>query len=248
MKTRNLIVALCCLLIAACSKSTDNAGDGMVNVPNDISQKVETWNGVTYRIFTANGSSTFKGILVMGSGNNEDAPTVGSLDGAQETALCVKAAQNGYLTAIVQYRKTAGTADWNNSALAIAQDYDKCISALSSKYGVDKSRSVVGGVSYASFMLLTDISADNTLAYCKGVLAPCGATGEWNAQHFKIPIYNIVCSGNNEGDLSGKPLYDAITDPAIKAKSEAVTDNSCDTHCGGNWTNQLYTKMATWLQ
>lgn len=192
--------------------------------------------------------TAYKGILVMGSGNDENNPTPGSLDGAAETDLCTKAAQNGYIAAVVQYRKTAGTADWNTSVQQIGEDYDKCIKALASKYGVDKSQSVVGGESYSSFMLLSDVAANNTLSYCRGVLAPCGATGQWQAEHFKIPVFNIVCSGNNEGDLSGKPLYDAITNAAIKSKSGGVTDTGCSTHCGGQWTDQLYTQLNTWLK
>lgn len=249
MKTQKLfITAACCLLLAACGKKDAADNDVLISVPADVNQKVETVNGITYRVFTAQSNNSYKGILVMGSGNDEASPSVGSLDGSQETALCVKAAQGGYIAAIVQYRKTAGTADWNSSAQQIATDYDQCIVALSTKYGVDKARSVVGGESYSSYMLLTDIAVNTTLSYCKGVLAPCGATGLWQAQHFKIPIYNIVCSGNNEGDLSGKPLYDAITDPDIKSKSEGVTDNSCNTHCGGSWNDRLYAKMVNWLQ
>lgn len=247
MKTLTKCLLSAVFIMAACGKSNDGNLPDKTTTPEGVTQKTETSNGITYRVFIP-AEGQFKGILVMGSGNDESNPTPGSLDGAQETDLCNKAAENGYLAAIVQYRKTAGNADWNTSAMQIGLDYDKCITALSEKYGVDKSRSVVGGISYASFMLLTDVAINNTLGYCKGVLAPCGAAGEWQAQHFKIPVYNIVCSGNNEGDLSGKPLYDAITDPAIKAKSEGVTDNSCNTHCGGSWTDKLYTRMAAWLQ
>jgi dienelactone hydrolase len=129
----------------------------------------------------------FKGILVAGSGNDEANPTPGTLNGAAETDLCQTAAKNGYVAAIVQYRKTAGNADWNNSAKQIAEDYDKCISALSARFGVDKSKSVVAGFSYASFMLLTDITVNTTLSYSKGVLAACGGADSWKAQNFKIP-------------------------------------------------------------
>src|ERR1700748_3278570 len=113
----------------------------------------------------------------MGSGNDENNPTAGSLDESVDVDLCEKAALNGYVAAIVQYRKTAGTADWNTSAKIIGDDYNTCITALSAKYGVDKSKSVAGGYSYASFMLLTNSAYYNSIPYCKGILAPCGATG-----------------------------------------------------------------------
>lgn len=237
----------CTLLVAACSKKTDTGPKDEITAAG-IVETTQTANGITFRSFVKKDLNQFKGILVMGSGNNEDNPTPGTLDGAAETRLCEKAAQNGYAAAIVQYRKTPGTSHWNDSAGMIGEDYDKCIGALSAKYGVDKNLSVVGGFSYASFMLLTDIALNNTLAYSKGVLAACGSADSWKAENFKIPIFSISCSGNNEGDLTGKQLYDAI--PAgspVKAQSGGVTDNSCDTHCGGDWTNNMYAQLTTWL-
>ncbi|MET3981601.1 autotransporter translocation and assembly factor TamB [Mucilaginibacter sp. UYP25] len=254
MKNYLLIASL--LLLAACGKKNEsnpnNPDNGNVQPPQQvggISQKTETNNGITYRVFTKDGAANFKGILVVGSGNNENDPSPGTLDGGAETDLCQTAAKDGYVTAIVQYRKTAGNADWNNSAAQIAQDYDKCITALSEKYGVAKSKSAVAGFSYASFMLLTDITVNNTLAYTKGVLAACGGADTWKAEHFKVPVFSINCKGNNEGDFNGKALYDMIpANSAIKAQSGGVTDNSCETHCGGNWTQQMNAKFKTWVQ
>jgi hypothetical protein len=245
MKSSIILLFTAGLLITSCSKK-DNSEAAVLNAEG-IVELNQTTNGITYRSFTQTNIQQFKGILVMGSGNDENNPAAGSLDGAAETDLCHKAARNGYVAAIVSYRKTAGSADWNTSAQQIGEDYNKCILALSAQYGVDKSRSVVGGVSYSSFMLLTDIAANNTLSYCKGLLAPCGATGQWQAQHFKIPVYSIVCNGNNEGDISGKDLYDAIADPAVKSKSEGITDSSCNTHCGGSWNDKMMAKLTLWL-
>lgn len=248
MKNSYLLL-ICMLLVAGCSKKSDT-----VTLPGDkttadgIEQKTETANGITYRSFIKTGQTQFKGILVMGSGNDENNPTPGALDGAAETDLCNTAAKNGYVAAIVQYRKTAGNADWNGSAALVGQDYDKCIVALSSKYSVDKSKAVVGGFSYASFMLLTDVALNTTLSYCKGVLAACGSTDSWKAQNFKVPVFSISCSGNNEGDYSGRELYNQIpANSPIKAKSGGVTDGSCSTHCGGVWTTNLYTQLNAWL-
>ncbi|MFC4141555.1 hypothetical protein [Pedobacter mendelii] len=234
------------LIVFSCKKNS--AEDGKEVVSGNVKQVTETVNGSTYRIFTKVGTTTFKGILVMGSGNDESNPSVGSLDGAAEADICSKAADNGYAAAIVQYRKTPGNANWNTSAKMVGEDYNQCILAISSKYGVDKNKAVVGGYSYASFMLLTDNSQSNTLTYVKGILAACGAAGTWNAQNFKIPVYSISCSGNNEGDYSGKALYDQIpANSAVKAKSEGVTDGGCNTHCGGSWTDKMYSKMVAWL-
>ena len=236
-----------CILALAIACKKDKAKDQEV-VDGNIISTVETANGITYKLFTAKGANSFKGILVMGSGNNEANPTEGDINGAAETEICKKAAANGYIAAIVKYRKTPGNADWNGSAKMIGEDYNKCIVAIAGKYGIDKSKSVVGGYSFASYMLFTDISVNPTLSYCRGVLAACGGSGAWNAQNFKIPIYAINCSGNNEGEYYGKGLYDQIpANSPIKAKSEGVTDNSCNTHCGGSWTDKMYAKMVAWL-
>ena len=241
MKIAKIVSAL--FLVTAlfsCGKSGDSS-----TVSGNVKEAVETRNGITYKSFIGTGTSNFKGILVMGSGNNEDAPTVGSLDDGACADLCTKAAQNGYAAAIVQYRKTPGTADWNTSAQMIGADYNSCITALAAEYRIDQNNSVVGGYSYASFMLLTNSAYYNDLSYCKGLLAPCGGT---EATDFKIPIFAIACSGDNEGNYSGADLYNNI-DPnsAIKSASYGVTDNSCSTHCGGNWTTQLYAKMVNWM-
>ncbi|RFZ94754.1 hypothetical protein D0C36_04245 [Mucilaginibacter conchicola] len=245
---KKYLLSACILLVAACSKNNGN-DPGKPQQADGVSQKTETANGITYKVFTANGQSQYKGVLVVGSGNDENNPTPGSLEGGAETDLCQTAAKNGYVAAIVQYRKTAGNADWNNSAAQIAQDYDKCIVALAGKYGVDKSKSAVAGFSYASFMLLTDITVNNTLSYSKGVLAACGGADTWKAQHFKIPVFSINCAGNNEGDFNGKALYDQIpANSPVKARSGGVTDNSCNTHCGGTWTQAMMGQLKTWLE
>nr|WP_121272075.1 hypothetical protein [Pedobacter schmidteae] len=246
MKFKHILFS-CMLLLLACGKKDKNEPDEVIS--GEIKQVTETGNGVTYKIFTNIKLTTFKGILVMGSGNDENNPTPGNLDGAAESAICEKAAENGYAAAIVQYRKTPGTSDWNGSAKMIGEDYDKCISAISAKYGIDKNRSVVGGYSYASFMLLTNIAYYNSIPYCKGVLAACAATGADQISKFHNPVFSITCKGNNEGNYAGQALYDQIpANSAIKAKSEGITDNSCSTHCGGNWTDKMYAKMAYWLQ
>jgi hypothetical protein len=247
MKNYFLLFALM-ILSVSCSKKND-AGNVKDTTVEGVNEKTETNNGITYRSFTKDGLSSFKGIIVIGSGNDENNPTPGTLNGGAETELAETAAKNGYAAAIVQYRKTPGTSDWNTSAQMIGEDYDKCITALSTEYGVDKSKSVVGGFSYSSFLLLTNIAYNNNLTYSKGVLAACGSTDADKAQKFKIPVFSINCSGNNEGDFGGKALYDQIpANSAVKAKSAGVTDNSCSTHCGGDWTTQLYAKANEWLQ
>ncbi|MCX2477355.1 hypothetical protein OQZ33_23675 [Pedobacter sp. MC2016-05] len=246
---KSLIVPMCIILTAlACKKHKTPAEDQEV-IKGDIKQIVETVNGITYKIFTDKNATDFKGILVVGSGNDENNPSEGQINGTSETALCEKAAANGYAAAIVRYQKPPNGADWNSRAKLMGEDFNKAIVGISGKYSIDKNKSVVGGFSYASFMLFSDISVNTTLSYTKGVLGACGGSGAWNAQNFKVPVFAINCSGNNEGNFNGKALYDQIpVSSAVKAKSEGVTDNNCNSHCGGDWTKQMYNKMVFWLQ
>jgi predicted esterase len=243
-----IVVAITTIL--ACSKGGSDNPDPSID--GKVDNKVETSNGITYKVYAKSGQTNYKGILVMGSGNDENNPAAGSLDGAAENSLCKKAAENDYVAAVVQYRKgVPNTNDeaWNKNAQMIGQDFDNCISALSSKYGVDKNRSVVGGYSYATFMLYTVNSTyHQSLANCKGILAACGSTSAYDAQNFQVPIFAINCAGGNEGSFSGVDLYNQIpANSPVKSKSEGVTDNSCDTHCGGSWTDKMYNKLSQWL-
>jgi len=244
MKNLILIPLLILCIIVSCKKDKDK-----VVINGDIKETTETLNGITYKLFTAKEATTYKGILVIGSGNDENNPSEGAINGAAETAICKKAAANGYAAAIVNYQKPPAGSDWNARAKLLGEDFNRAIVAISGKYGIDKNKSVVGGFSYASFMLFSDVSANTTLNYTKGVLGACGGSGTWNAQNFKVPIFAINCSGNNEGNFNGKALYDQIpANSPIKAKSEGITDNNCNSHCGGEWTDKMYTKMVAWLQ
>jgi hypothetical protein len=207
-------------------------------------------NGMAYKLYEPATAtySTPKGIVVIGSGNSESAPTVGLVDGTKENALCKLAADNGYVTAIVAYTQGTGVSDWNGSALKMGNDFDVCITDISTKYNISKSKSVIAGISYTSFMLYSNISMDNKLSYCKGLIAACGSTGTWNAENFKIPIYALNCGDNYEQNLNGKALYDAI--PASnpnKALSDGYTDMSCVGHCEGNWIQLMFDRVKFWL-
>jgi len=245
--TKALLSILFVLAVfAACSKKNDSSTAPVVK--GDVIETTLTSNDITYKTFTGKNISQYKGILVMGSGNDESNPSPGALNGAAETDLCTKAAAGGYVAAIVQYRKTPGNADWNASAKIIGDDYNTVITALAAKYSIDKSKSVVGGYSYATFMLLTNSAYYNSIPYSKGILAACGATSADAAGKLNNPIFAIACSGNKEGDFSGKELYDHMKlNSAVKLASVGITDGSCSTHCGGNWTSQLYTQLTTWL-
>ncbi|MBZ4189855.1 hypothetical protein [Niabella beijingensis] len=253
---KQLLPILCILLallmlIAAFFSCNKKNNDSTALLPGNIERSTQTGNGISYRVYVQKDRTAYKGILVMGSGNDENNPSPGSMEGGPENALCQKAAENGYVAAIVQYRKGPGTADWNKSAEMMGQDYDNCIRALAASYGIDKNKSVVGGYSYATFVLYTTIAYYNNLSYCKGLLGACGGTDRDKISKFKIPVFAINCAGNNEGDnvnsFYGKPLYDQIPDHSpVKPRSGGVTDGTCNTHCAKAWTEELYNQLIRW--
>lgn len=239
-----LFVCFCIILIVSLSCREKNEPEVLQSTESVV---IESGNGITYKLYKPAGNS-YKGIIVVGSGNNENQPSEGSLDGAAENDLCKKASEEGYLAAVVKYRATPGNAEWNQSAEMIAVDFKNCIEAIAAKYGVDKTKSVAAGFSYATFMLFTAISFTTHLSFSKGVIGACGSASEWNAQNFKIPVYAINCAGNNEGDFNGEALYNKIpANSPIKGMSGGYTDNNCGTHCGGNWTSLMVQRLKLWI-
>lgn len=254
MKKLILIPVIIVCIMISCKK--DNT---KVQIKGDIKETTETLNGITYKLFTAKEATSYKGILVMGSGNDENNPSEGAINGAAETALCQKAAENGYAAAIVKYQKPPNGADWGARAKLLGEDYDRCIVAISGKYGIDKGKAVVGGFSYASYMLFTHIAYYGDLSYCKGLLAACGSTDQDKISKFKIPVLSLTGRDENEAytdpanpqnnAYTGVGLYNKIpANSPIKARSEGFSDPNSTGHCGGNWTDKMYHKMVYWLQ
>jgi len=99
-------------------------------------------------------------------------------------------------------------------------------------------------------MLLTNIQLDGTpLADTRGVLAACGSS-DGAAQDMKIPIFNLNCNTNDDGNFHGQDLLNRITDAKVKADSGFFQDDSCNTHCGGDvntWTSKLVERTQLWL-
>ena len=230
---------------------------GTVSSPPTVVNRVETANGLSIKIYLQEpaNSTNRKGIVVVGSGNNEHAPTPGSLTGALENALCQKLANEGYIAAIVQYVVPAvasNYSNWNAVGVAMATDYNKAFNGIITKYGGSRDRCIAAGVSFTTFLLLTNIAYYNDLADIKGFMGSCGGTGSDQAQNFKIPIASISCQNDYEAmyNINGEDLVNAITNPAIKSMSRGLRDQTCSGHCGGDtntWVNWLTDSVKLWL-
>jgi len=220
--------------------------------PGSVSSKVEQAGAVQYKAYRLAGAPSYKGIVLFGSGNNENDPSTGSLDGALENNAANELAKLGYVAAVVAYRDEApvkSDSDWNSNCEMLATDMSNVANAIISNVGGGLSRNkvITGGVSYASYALLTNITASNTLADTRGVLATCGSTQDLDP---KIPIFNVNCSGNPDGDFNGQALIDKIPNAKVKADSGYFTDPACNSHCGGDtnaWTAKIVERVQQWL-
>jgi dienelactone hydrolase len=200
-------------------------------------------------------STNRKGIVVVGSGNNEFAPTPGSLTGALENALCQKLANEGYIAAIVQYVVPAvasNYSNWNAVGVAMATDYNKAFNGIITKYGGSRNTCIAAGVSFTTFLLLTNIAYYNDLADIKGFMGACGGTGTDQANNFKIPIASISCQNDYDAmyNINGEDLVNAIANPTIKSMSRGLRDQTCSGHCNGDtntWVNWLTDSVKLWL-
>jgi len=253
---------------SACSSGNNpgNGGSTGNNTSNSggsdtVTSRTEQAGTLSYKIFLQSeaNAGNRKGLILLGSGNDENDPSTGSLDDGLENNLANELAKLGYVAAIVAYRDEPplipndNGASWNSNCAMLAADMSQVANAIIGSVGggLTRARVLTGGVSYASYALLTNIADPATpLADTRGVLATCGATDEFQAQNFKVPIFSLNCSGNSEGDFNGQALIDKITNPQIKADSGYYTDPTCTTHCGGlqsEWTAKLVERVQLWL-
>src|SRR5215471_21612930 len=94
------------------TNNTGNTSPSTTNnsAPGTVVSRIEKSGAIDYKIYLqpdANGSNR-KGIVLLGSGNNEvalEGPSVGSLDGGLENNTANELAKQGYVVAIVAYRK-----------------------------------------------------------------------------------------------------------------------------------------------
>ena len=250
----------------SCNDNNPNTTNDKVNndcickgdpTTSTVVNRTEMVNGVNIKIYLQEpaNSTNRKGIIVVGSGNNEHAPTPGSLTGTLENALCQKLATEGYIAAIVQYVVPAvatNYSNWNDVSVMMATNYNNAFNGIIAKYGGNRNECIAAGVSFTTFLLFTNIAYYNDLADIKGFMGTCGGTGSNQASNFKIPIASISCSNDFEGtyNINGQDLVDAITNPTIKNMSRGLRDQTCSGHCNGNtntWVNWLTDSVKQWL-
>lgn len=238
----------------------------VATVPGAVtSTVVDAGNGVRIKLYKRDrlAKADVKGLVLMGAGTDESSPTpsAGSLDGLLENAVCNKLAADNYVCAVVAYRPgqpvdwTDGGASWNARTGLLATDFSNVATFLVSSYGGSRARLVAGGVSFASFALLSNLAyATSPLRDCAGILAICGATDKSKAGTQQVPVGNLVCGGDGEGQSEGQktgPALYSLLPAAVKARSRCETDNTCNGHCGGadgaKWRDFCVERVKFWL-
>jgi hypothetical protein len=87
MEKRYLYIGLL-LLVWSCKKNGNSPANQVTT--GSVVERTETGNGITYRLFIVEGQANYKGIVIMGSGNDENNPSPGSLNGTPESEFCEK--------------------------------------------------------------------------------------------------------------------------------------------------------------
>lgn len=215
-----------------------------------------TSGGVQYKLYIKpNSTNTYNGIILLGAGNNEQDPSTGSLSGGIENETCKKLAEAGYLAAIVAYKDQpplkSDWSNWSSNCALLVSDFNEVANGpLAQEYRIPRNKIIFGGFSYAGFALLAHSQYNTNINDIKGILAICASTSVSQYSNIQLPIYNLLCAGNNEGQLNGATLINEIKNPTAKSISKFEIDNSCNTHCGGNqteWANKIVTQVKQWL-
>ena len=243
--------AIVTLLLISCSG--DDSSGASNNTPGaSYTNEEREFASLTTNFFKPD-NPDYRGIICLGSGNDPMDPSEGSLNDSYLISLSKKLAGQGYLVAIVQYRdQPAVGANWENwagNAAMLATDLSNVATAMADEYGLDRSKVILGGSSYAANTLISHSAWGNgTFTDIKGIIAIMGSSSLETAQNISSPILSFACDGEPFGDYYGNAIYNAIADAEIKSESFGLTDGSCSGHSTNNdWQDTIVDKVAVWL-
>jgi len=220
---------------------------------------------VPYRIFRQKDATATnrKGLVLFGDGNNENAPSQGSLGNGMQNTTALALAKLGYVAVIVAYQ--AGQASptlayWNENTLQLTTDMNNVANRVIANFGpgLSRARTLMSGVSYTTYSLYSNASSASPIHDVKGILGACGATDSAKASSFVLPVYSLYCVVNGypyeaqdpPADEEGASLISSINDSTARNASVNAPDTSCSSHCGGNaasWSAKLVTQTQAWL-
>jgi len=244
--------------------AADNACSYVGIHGNLIMLETFSLNGLACNVHSRDGQikRNRRGIVLLGSGNG-DPPAVGNIQDPFLNALCAELANRDFVAVVVGYR--AGQAvfpnggfnsiAWDHNTQQMSDDFSNVLDGVVALYGGSRSVGVVGGVSYAGFILggaLTQWGALPKLGDIRGLLLACAGTAPVNASRLAVPVLNKICNQDSDSDdgqfnVGGAHLYDALN-PLVQADSHCETDMSMQGHTvNPNWVAWFVTRLEAWL-
>lgn len=221
-------------------------------------------NGLTCNVYSRDGQikRNRRGIVLLGSGNG-DPPGVGNIQDTFLNTLCSELANRDFVAVVVGYRAglpvfANGGFDsnaWTQNTQHMSDDFSNTLDAIVAQYGGSRSVGVVGGVSYAGFILggaLVNWGAPPQLSDIRGLVLACAGTAPVNASKLAVPVLNKICTQDSDSDdgqynVGGTHLYDALN-PSVKADSHCETDLSMQGHTvNPNWVAWFVAHLEAWL-
>jgi hypothetical protein len=192
-----------------------------------------------------------KGIVLLGSGNNAQNPTTGSITDPYLITTAQELASKGFVCAIVAYRDQPAAVtseDYNNNFDMLITDFNNVGNALRTEFNLTRDKLVFGGASYTANCLLNRNAFGTNAIDIKGILAYMGACSQVTAENQKTPVLAYACSQEPYGTHFGNVLVNAITNNTIKTKSYGLIDSSCSGHnTSNNWIADASQKVANWF-
>jgi hypothetical protein len=223
-------------------------------------------NDLTYIVYSPNGEVKHnrRGIVLVGSGTEIDPPPKGATDDSFLTDLCSQLANSGFVAAVVGYR--AGQTNylpngdfdlngWIHNTTQMSDDFNNVLNDVIKLYGGQRNVGVVGGVSYAGFLLagsLANWGVPPQLADTHGLLLIGAGTGPDIAQNLSVPVLNKIYNKDPESNdgitnLGGSDLYSHLN-PQIQSASACETDMSDEGHrVNSAWVPWFIEHIEKWL-
>jgi hypothetical protein len=231
------------------SKSNNDNGNSTPNVEFTNTQR--QFANLNSNFFKPD-SGEYKGIVVLGSGNDPEDPTAGDINEGYLVNLSKKLAVKGYLVAIVNYRDEppvgANWENWTSNVEMLSTDLSNTGNAIAQEFGLERSDIVLGGSSYAANALLSNAAWGNVLQGTKGFIAIMGSCAVDTAQSIKLPVLAYACKDEPYNDHYGKTIYDNIENSNVKNLSYGMTDSSCSGHStSNNWQDDIVSRVQAWL-
>lgn len=255
MKTiQHIGCALAAFLLWSCSgddSKPDNNGNNN-NEEINFTNSEHEFAGLNNNFFEPE-TNDYKGIVCLGSGNDPLDPAPGSIADGYLVTLAEKLVKKGYLVAIVGYRDQPPVGNnwenWTSNVAMLSKDLSDVATAIGQEFGVQRSRVVLGGSSYAANALLSHSAwGTGTFADTKGFIAIMGSAALDTAQNIKSPVLAYACNGEPFNTHYGKAIYDNIADAGIRAQSFGLTDSSCSGHNTSNsWQDDIVQRVQNWL-